>query len=1366
MSPKSIFFIDSGINDYQILVDSINQQTDAYVLNGQSDGLNQIANILQGQTGIDAIHIISHGSPGALYLGNGVIDRNNFFSYESQLSSISNSLSPTGDILLYGCNLAQGEVGIEFISSLALKTGAEVAASIDRTGPSELGGNLVLESMCGKIEAAVMQFSGLNSLLSANTAPSYIVSDGQVTTNFGSLREQGKDVELQLDGKILTAGWSYNTNTGAITSVMARYNPDGSLDASFGADGRVSTSGAYGETIGIQADGKIVLSGNATGGGVALFRYNSDGSPDLSFDTDGKLVTQGISGSAIAIQSDGSIWVASNSTSSNNNFALLRFNESGNLDLSLKNKGIALSQFSNATSYSSSIALQADGKILVAGTVTNTVSGNSSFGLVRFNVDGSLDRSFGTEGQVTTSLSVYSSWPSSVAVQTDGKILVAGTASNLPNGYGDGEVIALVRYNADGSLDTSFDGDGKVTTSINQYGSGASDVIVQNDGKIVVAGWGYNGVNANAFSIVRYNSNGSLDSEFDADGKAITSIGTIGSFASSLMTQLDGKILVVGYNYGNNSSTQIFDLLRFNTDGTLDNTFSPPENTLNASPVYIENGSPVVLDSDVQILDAELTSIGSYNGASLTLSRHNGASDKDVFSSNSSTLSALLADRYFAVDGITIGRVTTNSAGTLKLTFNTNSNQSLVSRAMQQIAYKNTSDAPPTEVQIDWTFDDGNTGAQGFDGAMSVTGSTTVRITAVNDAPFLKNAIPDLIVPADTALSYVIPVDTFIDPDGDSLKWILKMADGTGLPPWLTWNATTRTISGTPSAADAGSLQILITATDYSGETTTDNFNVAVTVNTTPTLAVSLLPPSINEREFNDDKTHATSFTYGAIGSLSNANDVDWFSVYLNAPGVQTVTVDTSSMGAGIFNVYWYDPTTQAMSGKNIGPSAGTSILTYDVLVPASGNYFLRVQAANSTFYNGGIYKVYLGAPVQLLYIDTAGNDIFSNKTGMLVGNDVDSGTTLTYSINSGIDNGNTISKVGNFGVLTVTKASGAFAYVPNDTAIESLKGSATESFTVSVSDGQATTTSTLSINFNAINDTPSLVTPLADQRVTENQTLNFKFPLSSFSDIDDSSLVFTAKMESGSSLPDWLIFNSSDLSFIATPPNKVIGSPFIVQITATDGSGATVSDNFILLAMPAGYNISANAVFWKGAFSSSSSTYLPGVSLSVGGKTGTSSSAGLISLTGAIDSDGTDDGKITLDPHLDAPSNAKSAITLTDVLAALKVYLGKSLPESYASPLNYIAADFDGNGTVNLTDVLSLLKYYLGKSTTSAPAWAFVDAADLSSDGKSFAGANIQSISKTDTTPHAIDQSFDSGHESIQIIGILRGDVDGSWSP
>ncbi len=186
--------------------------------------------------------------------------------------------------------------------------------------------------------------------------------------------------------------------------------------------------------------------------------------------------------------------------------------------------------------------------------------------------------------------------------------------------------------------------------------------------------------------------------------------------------------------YSQNLSTGSFDfaLARYNTDGTLDNTFDGV-NTLNGNPQYTEDGAAIVLDNTVQIYDAELSGRDNFNGASITLARHGGADSQDVFSGSGalrlSVSNALLS-------GINIGTVS-NGNGTLTIQFNSNATQAWVNEALSALAYSNTADQPPASVPIDWTFSDGNTGAQGTGGALKAFGSTTVNITSINDAPTL-----------------------------------------------------------------------------------------------------------------------------------------------------------------------------------------------------------------------------------------------------------------------------------------------------------------------------------------------------------------------------------------------------------------------------------------------------------------------------------------------------------------------------------------------------------------------------------------------------------------------------------------------------
>ena len=172
---------------------------------------------------------------------------------------------------------------------------------------------------------------------------------------------------------------------------------------------------------------------------------------------------------------------------------------------------------------------------------------------------GDLDTSFDSDGKVTTEVGSTDDFARSVAIQSDGKIVAAGFSSN-----GSDWDFALVRYNTDGSLDTSFDTDGKVTTAIGSGDDHAVSVAIQSDGKIVAAGYSDNGSD-NDFALVRYNTDGSLDASFDGDGKVTTAIGSDWDQAYSVAIQSDGKIVAAGYSY--NGSNWDFALARY--AGTL-----------------------------------------------------------------------------------------------------------------------------------------------------------------------------------------------------------------------------------------------------------------------------------------------------------------------------------------------------------------------------------------------------------------------------------------------------------------------------------------------------------------------------------------------------------------------------------------------------------------------------------------------------------------------------------------------------------------------------------------------------------------------------------------------------------------------------
>ena len=394
--------------------------------------------------------------------------------------------------------------------------------------------------------------------------------DGIVITQVG-FWDAATSVAIQSDGKIV-AGGSIHTGPTSF-AVVVRYSSDGSLDVTF--DGGIVTTpiGTYNSVaeVTIQPDGRIVAAGhvyNGSTGDFALVRYNTNGSLDATFDGDGIVTTSigtGDDGAgAVALQPDGKIVAAGfgNNTPTDSDFALARYNPNGSLDTSGFNGGIVLTDIGHRALSGRAVVVQPDGKIITGGLSYN---GAIDFALVRYNSDGTRDTTFDGDGLVTTPIGTGDDFANAVALQPDGKIIAAGSAFI----NGSNRDFAVVRYNGDGSLDTTFDGDGLVTTPVGSEFDEANAVAIQPDGKIVIAGYSDNGSNRD-FALVRYNTNGSLDTTFDGDGIATTNIST--EEARAVVIQTDGKIVAAGRRYvtGGNAG---FVLVRYNTNGSLDTTF-------------------------------------------------------------------------------------------------------------------------------------------------------------------------------------------------------------------------------------------------------------------------------------------------------------------------------------------------------------------------------------------------------------------------------------------------------------------------------------------------------------------------------------------------------------------------------------------------------------------------------------------------------------------------------------------------------------------------------------------------------------------------------------------------------------------------
>lgn len=364
----------------------------------------------------------------------------------------------------------------------------------------------------------------------------------------------------------------------------------GDLDSTFGRRvidfGRADRDEAA--DVAIQADGKIVAVGASeyfrVGIGsfpvVALTRVNSDGNLDLGFGNGGKATSPEIglrsAASGVVIQADGKIVVsgsvlASSTSTTGYDFAVARYNPDGSPDTSFGTAGSVAIDFGGGSEGSAGIALQPDGKILVVGATDAAGENRVDFAVARLNGGGSLDTTFGTGGRVVTDVTGVIEYANSVVLQPDGKIVVAGSFT-----FND---FLLVRYNSDGSLDSTFGSAGRVTTDFAGRGDGTSAVVLQPDGKILAAGVSapvFPAPGSSDFALARYNSDGSLDTTFGTTGRVTTDFGSSRRDVTlSIALQPEGKFVAAGWSAPAPPTTGRVDfaLARYNSDGSLDTSF-------------------------------------------------------------------------------------------------------------------------------------------------------------------------------------------------------------------------------------------------------------------------------------------------------------------------------------------------------------------------------------------------------------------------------------------------------------------------------------------------------------------------------------------------------------------------------------------------------------------------------------------------------------------------------------------------------------------------------------------------------------------------------------------------------------------------
>src|SRR6266536_4773993 len=402
---------------------------------------------------------------------------------------------------------------------------------------------------------------------------------GKVTTDYTGQDDEISAIVLQPDGKIVAVGTAGSGPVTGWSFALARYNSDGSLDTTFGVGGKVTTNFSgnndSASSAALQPDGKILVAGDVgfdpLNHDSAVARYLADGTLDSSFGSGG-LVTidfdsQHNAAIALQLQPDGKIVTlnAIDGLAFDTRWALVRYNPDGSLDGTFGSGGKVITNIGPADDRPTALTLQSDGKILATGL---TLQGaNNQVALVRYETDGSLDATFGSGGIVMTGVPGEDAGGFDLRQLPSGQIVVAGggPGAGAPD-FGD---FLLLRYNSDGSLDTTFGTGGFVLTDFRGSTDNGLGIAVDASGRILVVGQAFSVADGSGFAMARCNPDGSLDASFGTGGKVITDFFGGVDGAADVLIQPDGKIVLGGTaaNPPEGDLTGEFALARYLDDG-------------------------------------------------------------------------------------------------------------------------------------------------------------------------------------------------------------------------------------------------------------------------------------------------------------------------------------------------------------------------------------------------------------------------------------------------------------------------------------------------------------------------------------------------------------------------------------------------------------------------------------------------------------------------------------------------------------------------------------------------------------------------------------------------------------------------------
>ncbi len=1196
-SANEVVFVDKSVEGFEEIVAEFvgGRELEVFFINSGSAGLKQIAEHLDGRTELGAIHIISHGQDAQLFLGDSAITTEDLSGkFTAELRSIGQSLSSSGDILIYGCELAANDDGEQFIRTLSEITEADVAASDDLTGNSELGGDWELEKNTGTIEAKELSATKFEGVL-IETDAGFVVG----TATFGAMNEVA--VTPVSEGGVSSRDYaSAATANGGSTVIDIRLT----LVDTYDEFGNVTTGTAnqLPVTFSDFAGGPVLLARNV---GVSVSGFEghvahvmveffdaANGNPlsvvgEFTFkDIDYEAPTANGSGSeAVTVISD----QMQSYSLSNSPATSLEMIENGN----------GTTTFTNTTTRGSeadqdrwvSIKFNDMPQLNLRFTARNA---NTGYGLstanfasppLTYSQPNATDDNFTTtENTVISGNVVAGDNGNGSDNDPEGDTLTVSEVNGAAGNVGTpvtGSAGGLFTIQSDGAFDfdpgNDFDylaaGESVITTVSYQVNDGTS---LTDNATVSVTVIGTNDTP---------NTLGTIPNQSSNDSQSIAPLDVSGYFgdvdASDLITYDAGSTLPPGL---------VIDPVTGIISGTLNSSASlgGPFTVV----ITANDGNAGTVTQSFTWAVSNLGPTAADNAASvwedvIPTDSGNVIVDDDGFGSDVDPDGDVLSVSAVEGSAAFVGVVVSGNYGDIVINSDGN--------------YLYTLDHSNPNV---FALDTGDTLTESFtysitDGEGGTSSATlTITINGENSDPLLGGTIPAQSGVDSEAISTLDVSGYFSDPEGLTLSY-----SALNLPLGLAIDPSTGEISGTldssaSSGGAAGVYHVTVTATDNVGQSASTTFDWTVS-NPAPAAnddsfivnEDAVLTSTVAANDLDSDGDALTfspvsapsngSLVFNPDGSFTYAPNQDFFGTdsfdyqVVDADGstsTATVTINVGSVNdppvvdspiadqansdselisldvSGNFSDVEGDSLTFSATGLptglSIDASSGLISGTLDSSASAGGPYTVVITADDG---NGGTvtdtftWSVANPGPM-------AGDDSFSTSedtplSGSVAGNDSDAdGDVLTFNALTSPVNGS-----------LVFNPDGSFTYTPDS----DFHG--TESFDYQIVDADgSTSTATVTINVVSVNDPPVVDSPIADQANSDSELISLDVS-GNFSDVEGDSLTFSA-----TGLPTGLSIDPSTGLISGTLDSSAsAGGPYTVVITADDGNGGTVTDTF-----------------------------------------------------------------------------------------------------------------------------------------------------------------------------------------------------------